>query len=79
MWSYNDGAIPSNAKYENYFNLVIKNINKTNEGTYECLGGTETKERFRGTISVIITSEYKPKLLDNCYLPDGIRQIYGIM
>ena len=77
VWSYNDGAIPINAKYENYFNLVIKNIIKTNEGTYECLGVTETKERFRGSISVIITSEYKPKLLDNCYLPDDIRQIYG--
>ena len=77
MWSYNDGAIPINAKYENYFNLVIKNIIKTNEGTYECLGVTEAKERFRGSISVIITSEYKPKLLDNCYLPDCIRQIYG--
>ena len=65
MWSYNDGAIPINAKYENDFNLVIENIIKTNEGTYECQGVTDTKERFRGNISVIIISEYKPKLFDN--------------
>ena len=58
MWSYNDGAIPRNAKYENGFNLVIKSIIKTNEGIYECQGVTETKECFRGKISVIIRSEY---------------------
>ena len=63
VWSYNDGAIPINAKYENDFNLVIENIIKTNEGTYECQGVTDTKEHFRGNISVIITSEYKPNYL----------------
>ena len=62
VWSYNDGAIPINVKYENENNLVIKNIIKTNEGTYECQGVTVTKQRFRGKISVIITGEYKSKI-----------------
>ena len=68
MWSYNDGAIPRNAKYENNVNLIIESIIKTNEGIYECQGVTEMKERFHGKVSVIIRSEYKPKLLDNSYL-----------
>ena len=62
VWSYNDGAIPINAKYENENNLVIKNIIKTNEGTYECQGVTVTKQRFCGKISVIIRGEYKSNI-----------------
>ena len=57
IWYYNDGSLPNNAKYDTNTDLVIKNIVKANEGTYECRGMTEKKEQFHGKIIIHVRSK----------------------
>lgn len=46
MWTYNNGGLPKNVKIPSATTLVIKKIDTSNKGIYECEGITEKNEKF---------------------------------
>ena len=65
-WSFNDGLVRANSNVFGY-NLIIRNVQLSNNGSYECVGMTEEFESFVARQTVVVTCKFEVIYINSYY------------